>query len=102
MQMLATKPGNPAWQQIPCDVMHQQLPANCDADVEPGLPGGVGGYVPTCPGPVVKGRATKVPCSCTRAPPEGHFPCQGGEMPTAAVPASAQGYFAALETWPSL
>lgn len=40
-------PGAPAWESLPCDIMHQPLPANCAADVEPGLPPG---YVPMCPG----------------------------------------------------
>ena len=63
---------DPGWQQIPCDMMHQQLPANCvttpsnpvliawsagdiltdclwlqDENVDPGLPPG---YIPQCRG----------------------------------------------------
>ena len=61
-------PDSPAWQTLSCDVMHQPLPGGegCAPDVEPGLEGGVDGYVPTCP---------KTPCTCTR-PPE--FPCMNG------------------------
>ena len=32
-------PGAAGWQRLPCDIIHQPLPANCAADVEPGLPG---------------------------------------------------------------
>lgn len=47
----------PAWQRIPCDIMHQELPANCAQNVDPGL---APGYVPQCPdGP----KGTMVPCS---------------------------------------
>ena len=38
--------GAPDWQKIPCDMMHQPLPANCAMNVDPGLPPG---YVPQCP-----------------------------------------------------
>lgn len=31
-------PGSRFWESIPCDMMHQPLPANCAADAEPGLP----------------------------------------------------------------
>ena len=91
MKMLKTPPADPAWQAIPCDVMHQVLPAKCEQDVEPGLGDG---YVPMCPGPNGKGHA---PCTCTRPPPDGKFPCTGGEMPTGSSGSSAQAYFAAVE-----
>lgn len=28
------------WDRMDCDIMHQDLPANCAANVEPGLPSG--------------------------------------------------------------
>ena len=57
-------PGAPAWDQFPCDVMHQPLPGgDCAQDVEPGLVEHAADYVPLCP--------TK-PCTCTRLP---EFPC---------------------------
>eukprot|EP00911_Craspedida_sp_UC1_P001938 UC1_evm2s1491 len=31
-------PGSPAWDDFPCDILHQSLPAHCPVDVEPGLP----------------------------------------------------------------
>merc|ERR1712083_1289978 len=31
-------PGQPKWQSLPCDIIHQALPAHCPADVEPGYP----------------------------------------------------------------
>ena len=59
-------PGSDEWQNLTCDVMHQPLPGgDCAPDVEPGLAGGVDGYVPLCPGP-------GQPCTCTAAP---EFPC---------------------------
>ena len=44
MQLLRTPAGSLAWDQLPCDVMHQALPANCEPNVEPGLVGDP--YVP--------------------------------------------------------
>ena len=29
--------GSPGWDELPCDMMHQPLPANCAQDTEPGL-----------------------------------------------------------------
>merc|ERR1712129_460312 len=29
-------PGSPKWQSIPCDIIHQLLPAHCEPNVEPG------------------------------------------------------------------
>lgn len=104
MKLLRSVPGSPVWDQLPCDIMHQQgLPANCEPNVEPGLVGDP--YVPQCPtGMPKRGHSwssVMKPCNCTRPPPYGHFPCQGGQMPTAAAAAagtgfaSAQAYFAA-------
>jgi hypothetical protein len=31
-------PGAADWQTIPCDIMHQKLPANCAQNRDPGLP----------------------------------------------------------------
>ena len=78
MQMLSAKPGDPAWQQLNCDVMHQQLPANCAADVEPGLAGGVDGYVPMCPGTALSGSfftvLTGLSCICVGIHSRGVLP----------------------------
>jgi len=30
------RPGSSSWQSIPCDILHQPLPANCPQNVEPG------------------------------------------------------------------
>jgi hypothetical protein len=30
-------PASPGWESLPCDIMHQELPANCAQNVEPGL-----------------------------------------------------------------
>ena len=53
-------PGAAGWEQLPCDVMHQRLPANCAPNVDPGLPTP---YVPMCGDSV---------CTCTQPPA---FPC---------------------------
>jgi len=29
-------PSSPRWDEVPCDMLHQELPANCPANVEPG------------------------------------------------------------------
>mmetsp|Transcript_29982 Transcript_29982/g.89712 ORF Transcript_29982/g.89712 Transcript_29982/m.89712 type:complete len:450 (-) Transcript_29982:193-1542(-) len=50
-------PGDPGWSSIPCDILHQPLPANCAPDVEDGLPPG---YIPMCPD--AKDAAKKIPC----------------------------------------
>ena len=39
-------PKSPQWDKIPCDIMHQELPANCAQNVEPGL---LPGYEPSIP-----------------------------------------------------
>ena len=41
------KPGSTGWDTLPCDIMHQELPANCEQNVEPGMPAG---YEPVVPG----------------------------------------------------
>ena len=54
---LSPAPGAAAWEQLPCDIMHQPLPANCAPNVEPGMPPGWPGAcinhpgnLPCCPG----------------------------------------------------
>eukprot|EP00756_Hemistasia_phaeocysticola_P051496 Hpha_TRINITY_DN26673_c0_g1::TRINITY_DN26673_c0_g1_i1::g.86127::m.86127 len=84
--MLHTPPASPDWERIPCDVMHQALPANCAQNVDPGLGGDP--YVPMCP---------SGPCTCTRPPPEGNFPCKGGQMPYGDRFSSGHAYFRSLE-----
>jgi hypothetical protein len=57
------KPNSPEWQRLPCDIMHQPLPANCAPNRDPGLPpgwfpcvefptnnSGTWGKLPCCPG----------------------------------------------------
>jgi len=41
------EPGSKGWDELPCDMMHQRLPAGCEQNVEPGLPRG---YQPVIPG----------------------------------------------------
>ena len=36
-------PADPGWNSLPCDIIHQELPANCAANRDPGLPPG---YIP--------------------------------------------------------
>jgi hypothetical protein len=42
-------PATPGWDAMPCDIMHQALPANCDQNVEPGLPPGQQPSIPDDP-----------------------------------------------------
>jgi hypothetical protein len=46
--------GSQSWQHIPCDMLHQPLPANCAPNQDPGLPPG---YVPQCPTQAAHGHA---------------------------------------------
>ena len=42
-------PGSAGWDTLPCDIMHQDLPANCAQNVEPGLPLGYEPRIPDDP-----------------------------------------------------
>ena len=45
------QPGASNWEEIPCDIMHQKLPAKCAQNVDPGLPPGYKPNVPPVPSP---------------------------------------------------
>ena len=44
-------PKSPSWEKLPCDIMHQPLPANCEQNVEPGLAPGYEPHIPDDPEP---------------------------------------------------
>ena len=53
-------PGDPRWETIPCDIIHQPLPANCAQNVEPGADPITGVIPPWDPEPKVAVVADKV------------------------------------------
>ena len=53
-------PGDPRWETIPCDIIHQPLPANCAQNVEPGADPITGVIPPWDPEPKVAVFADKV------------------------------------------
>ena len=83
------KPGADGWDSLPCDILHQALPANCPQNRDPGLPPGWPGACTRFP--------TKLPVCPKREDSEG-----GGGSVFAKVAGAVAGYFAEKEaggTW---